>query len=159
MKTATLSEIKKELDHLKPHELLNLCIALAKYKKETKEYLGYLLFEAHNKRDFLNDVKKEIDEHFMNLSPQLNLYYVKKSLRKLLRYLLKYTRYADDKTLTAEVYIYFCLQLKKSGIPYQNSQLLVNLMAQQIKKINSIINTLHPDLQNDFLKDLEVLIN
>ena len=159
MKTATLSEIKKELDHLKPQELLNLCIALAKYKKETKEYLGYLLFEAHNKRDFLNDLKKEIDEHFMNLSPHLNLYYVKKSLRKLLRYLLKYTRYADDKTLTVEVYIYFCLQLKKSGIPYQNSQLLVNLMAQQIKKINSIINTLHPDLQNDFVKDLEVLIN
>ena len=159
MKTATLSEIKKELDHLKPQELLNLCIALAKYKKETKEYLGYLLFEAHNKRDFLNDVKKEIDEHFMNLSPQLNLYYVKKSLRKLLRILLKYTKYADDKALTAEVYIYFCLKLKKSGIPYQNSQLLVNLMAQQIKKINSVINTLHPDLQSDFVKDLEVLIH
>ena len=44
MKAAASSDIKKELEHLQPKELLDLCISLAKYKKECKEYLGFLLF-------------------------------------------------------------------------------------------------------------------
>lgn len=159
MKAAALSDIKKELEHLPPKELLDLCIALAKYKKDNKEYLGFLLFDAHDKLQFIKEVKEEIDEHFVALKLQLNLYYVKKSLRKLLRIITKYTKYVDDKALCAEMYIYFCNKLKTSGIPYHKSQMLVNLMEQQIKKINVLINTLHPDLQNDFLIDLEKILN
>ena len=159
MKAAALSDIKKELEHLQQKELLDLCIALAKYKKENKEYLGFLLFSAHDKLQFIKEVKEEIDEHFVALKSQSNLYYVKKSLRKLLRIISKYTKYVDDKALCAEMYIYFCTKLKTSGIPYHKSQMLVNLMEQQIKKINVLINTLNPDLQNDFLVDLEKIIN
>lgn len=159
MKAAALSDIKKELEHLQPKELLDLCISLAKYKKDNKEYLGYLLFDAHDKTEFIKNVKEEIDEHFDILRSQSNLYYVKKSLRKLLRIISKYTKYIDDKGLSAEMTIYFCTKLKNSGIPYHKSQMLVNLMEQQLKKINTLISTLHPDLQNDFLLDLEKIIN
>lgn len=159
MKAAGLSDIKKELEFLEPKKLLELCIALAKYKKDNKEYLGFLLFEEHDKTQFVKEVKLEIDEHFELLKTQSNLYYVKKSLRKLLRIITKYTKYVDDKGLSAEMYIYFCSKLKHSGIPYYKSQMLVNLMEQQIKKINSLITTLHPDLQNDYLNDLEKIIN
>jgi len=159
MKAAALSDIKKELEHLQPKELLDLCISLAKYKKECKEYLGFLLFESHDKNQFIKEVKEEIDEHFKALKTQANLYYVKKSLRKLLRILSKYVKYVDDKGLSAEMYIYFCAKLKNSGIPYHKSQMLVNLMEQQLKKINTLITTLHPDLQNDFLLDLEKINN
>jgi hypothetical protein len=159
MKAAGLSDIKKELEFLEPKKLLELCIALAKYKKENKEYLGFLLFEEHDKPQFIKEVKLEIDEHFELLKTQSNLYYVKKSLRKLLRIITKYTKYVDDKGLSAEMYIYFCTKLNNSGIPYHKSQMLVNLMEQQIKKINTLITTLHPDLQNDFLNDLEKINN
>ncbi|MBL7910645.1 MAG: hypothetical protein JNJ41_06300 [Bacteroidia bacterium] len=159
MKPAGLSDIKKELEFLEPKKLLELCIALAKYKKDNKEYLGFLLFEEHNKTQFVKEVKLEIDEHFEVLKTQANLYYVKKSLRKLLRIITKYTKYVDDKGLSAEMYIYFCAKLKHSGIPYHKSQMLVNLMEQQLKKINTLITTLHPDLQNDYLNDLEKIIN
>ncbi len=155
MKAAGISEIKKELEHLQQKDLLELCISLAKYKKDNKEYLGFLLFDAHDKQQFIKEVKEEIDAHFEALKQQSNLYYVKKSLRKVLRILSKYSKYADNKALSAEMYIYFCLKLKRSGIPYHKSQLLVNLMEQQVKKINTLINTLHPDLQNDFMPDLE----
>ncbi|MBA2611819.1 MAG: hypothetical protein H0U95_07615 [Bacteroidetes bacterium] len=159
MKAAALSDIKKELEHLQAKELLDLCISLAKYKKENKEYLGFLLFDAHDKVQFIKEVKEEIDAHFEQLRGQANLYYVKKSLRKLLRIMGKYTKFADDKGLAAEMYIYFCGKLKNSGIPYHKSQMLVNLMDGQLKKINSLITTLHPDLQNDFLLDLEKIIH
>jgi hypothetical protein len=159
MKAAALSDIKKELEHLQPKELLDLCISLAKYKKDNKEYLGYLLFDAHDKTEFIKGVKEEIDEHFETLKLQTNLYYVKKSLRKLLRIISKYNKYIDDKGLSAEMTIYFCTKLKNSGFPYHKSQMLVNLMEQQLKKINTLISTLHPDLQNDYLLDLEKIIN
>ncbi|MEO6305424.1 MAG: hypothetical protein ABIP51_19840 [Bacteroidia bacterium] len=159
MKAAGLSDIKKELEHLQQKELLELCISLAKYKKDNKEYLGFLLFESHDKLQFMKEVKNEIDAHFEEVKLQANLYYVKKSLRKLLRIITKYTKYVDDKGLSAEMHIYFCLKLKNSGIPYHKSQMLVNLMDGQIKKINTLMTTLHPDLQNDYLQDLEKIMN
>ncbi|MBC7696719.1 MAG: hypothetical protein H7141_14875 [Burkholderiales bacterium] len=157
MKTVTLHELKKELHELPPKQLAELCITLAKYKKDNKEFLDYLLFEAHDKNNFISGVKKEIDANFEELKNQPNLYYVKKSLRKLLRIITKYCRYVADKALAAELHIYFCQKLKASGIPYHKSQLLINMYEQQLKKINSLINALHEDLQQDYLNDLEKL--
>ena len=159
MKVSSISELKKELHELPQKQLVELCLSLAKYKKDNKEFLDYLLFQAHDKSSFVIAIKTEIDEHFEELKSQTNLYFVKKSLRKLLRIITKYTKYIDDKGLSAEMYIYFCTKLKFSGIPYHKSQMLVNLMEQQLKKINTLISTLHPDLQNDYLRDLEKIID
>jgi hypothetical protein len=155
MKSATLNELKKELIELPPKQLAELCISLAKYKKDNKEFLGYLLFESHDNAAFVAEIKLEIDSHFQELKNQSNLYYVKKSLRKLLRIITKYCKYIGDKALAADLHIYFCLKLKESGIPFQKSQLLVNMYAQQLKKINTLISTLHDDIQGDYSSDLE----
>jgi len=155
MKTASLSELKKELNDLPPKQLAELCVTLAKYKKDNKEFLDYLLFEADNKPNFVLEVKKEIDEHFDELKSQANLYYVKKSLRKLLRIINKYCKYVADKALAAELHIYFCEKLKNSRIPYKKSQLLVNMYEQELKKINTLISALHEDLRQDYMNDLE----
>lgn len=158
MKASSISELKKELNELPAKQLVELCLHLAKYKKDNKEFLDYLLFQAHDKSSFINAVKNEIDEHFSELKTQTNLYYVKKSLRKLLRIITKYCKYISDKALAAELHIYFCQKMKDSGIPYHKSQLLVNMYEQQIKKINTLINGLHEDLQQDYLNDLEKIL-
>ena len=132
-----------------------MCLSLAKYKKDNKEFLAYLLFQAQNKTDFLNDVKAEVDAYFLELKTQPSLYYVKKNLRKLLRVITKYNKYLNDKAISADLLIYFCKQLKNSGIPYKKSQLLVNMYEQQLKKINTLISGLHEDLRHDYLSDLE----
>jgi membrane-anchored protein YejM (alkaline phosphatase superfamily) len=158
MKTTTLNEIKKELQHLQQDDLVDLCLSLAKYKKDNKEYVAYLLFQAQNKTVFLNDVKAEIDDHFLELSPQTNLYYIKKSLRKLLRTISKFSKYLGDKALSVELYMYFCRKLKNSGIPFEKSPLLVNMYQQQLKKINSLVGGLHEDLQSDYHSELEKIL-
>ncbi len=155
MKTSTISELKKELVELPQKQLVDLCLHLAKYKKDNKEFLDYLLFQSHDKSSFVNTVKSEIDEHFEELKTQTNLYYVKKSLRKLLRLITKYCKYIADKALAAELHIYFCRKMKTSDIPYHKSQLLINMYEQQLKKINTLIKGLHEDLQQDYLNDLE----
>jgi hypothetical protein len=73
----------------------------------------------------------------------------------LLRVITKYNKYLNDKAISADLLIYFCKQLKNSGIPYKKSQLLVNMYEQQIKKINTLISGLHEDLRHDYLSDLE----
>lgn len=158
MKSSSLSEIKKELHELPPKQLLDLCLNLAKYKKDNKEYLDYLLFEAHDKANFVLQVKSEIDLHFSQIPDNQNLYLVKKGLRKLLRIITKYCKYLNDKAATAELHIYFCLKFKQSKIPYQKSQLLVNMFEQQLKKINTLINGLHEDLRQDYYTELEKII-
>ena len=107
--------------------------------------------------NFINNVKAQIDEQFNELKSQPNLYFVKKSLRKLLRIITKYCKYIADKGLAAELHIYFCKKFKTSGIPYQKSQLLINMYNQQLKKINTLIKALHPDLQADYSRELEDL--
>ncbi len=155
MKASSLHELKKELNELPSQQLVDLCVSLAKYKKDNKEFLDYLLFKAHDANAFVVEIKQEIDEHFLELRTQSNLYYVKKSLRKLLRILTKYCKYLGEKALAAELHIYFCQKLKASGIPFRKSQLLVNMYEQQLKKINSLIGALHEDLQSDYTRDLE----
>ena len=53
MKAATLNEIKQELTNLPSTRVLDLCLRLGRFKKENKELLTYLLFEAHNIPEFI----------------------------------------------------------------------------------------------------------
>lgn len=155
MKAASLHELKKELQELSPSQLAELCIALAKYKKDNKEYLGYLLFDAHDKSGFIQEVKKEVDGEFAVINSHSNLYHAKKSLRKILRTVNKYCKYLGDKALVAELHIYFCDKMKYCGLPFRRSQILLNLYERELKKIDTLVSALHEDLQNDYLNDLE----
>lgn len=157
MKSATVSEIKKELQTYAPAQLLELCLRLIKYKKDNKELLNYLLFEVNDEAAYIKNIKAEIDEQFalINLS---NLYFAKKSLRKILRTTNKYIKYSGSKQTEAELLIYFCATLKSSSINLENSTALLNLYQAQLKKITKAINGLHEDLQYDYQKELEKLM-
>jgi ferritin-like protein len=157
MKSHGLSDIRKELMELQPRDLIELCLKLAKFKTDNKELLGYLLFDAHGPREFLQKLKEETDQHFENLKTQNNLYYVKKSLRKIQRLINKYCKYMSDDSLTAELHIYFLLKLKESGIPFTKSEKIMNIYRQEMIKINALITSLHEDLRADYQSDLEKL--
>lgn len=155
MKAESLSEIKRELNQLEASHLVQLCLALAKYKKDNKDYLSYLLFRAHDRQAVLQEIRQEIDLEFEELKRQSNLYFAKKSLRRILRSISRYSKYLGDKAASAELYIHFCLSLKQSAIPFTRSPQLSNLYAQQVKKINTLVSALHEDLQGDYTNDLE----
>ena len=156
MKSASISDIKKELQTLSPSEMMQYCMRLAKYKKDNKELLNYLLFEAHDEEDFIKNMKQEIDLQFAEMNTS-NTYLAKKSLRKILRITNKHIKFSGHAQTAAELLIYFCASLKSSGIPINTSTALSNLYQMQLKKINKIIETMHEDLQYDYRKDLEEL--
>jgi len=156
MKAATINEIKQELNAVAPAKLLELCLRLAKYKKENKELLTYLLFEAHDEAAFIETVKQDMEEQFEAINHS-NLYFAKKSLRKILRTTAKYIRHTGSKQAEVELLLHFCRTLVNSPIPIQKNTVLNNLYQFQLKKIAKVIDTLHEDLQYDYLKELEKL--
>jgi hypothetical protein len=156
MKSATVFEIKDELLQLPPAKLVELCLRLVKFKKENKELLTYLLFESHDLDAYISLVKAETEDEFDGINSS-NLYFAKKSLRKILRNISKYIRYTGSKQAEIELLLHYCKTLKESGIPFEKSQALVNLFDQQLKKIRKAIDTLHEDLQYDYNRELEVI--
>jgi hypothetical protein len=157
MTSLSIHEIKQELVTLKPAELTNLCLRLARFKKENKELLTYLLFEAHDEDSYVRNVKKEIEELFETVN-QSQLYFAKKTLRKIVRVINKQSRYSGNKQTDIELRIFFCKTLKDTGIPFQQSPVLNNLYNGQLKKINAVLFTLHEDLQHDYQKEVSELL-
>ena len=156
MRSASVHELKQELLNMPAAELTELCLRLAKYKKENKELLTYLLFEAHDEEGFVRSLKKEIDDEFAQINHS-NLYYVKKTLRKILRIINKHIRYTGSAQVTVELLIYFCQSIKETGIPIQKNPIIANLYKGQVQKINKTLLALHEDLQHDYAREVAAL--
>lgn len=157
MKAASISDIKQELNNIPPAKLLDLCLRLAKYKKDNKELLNYLLFEAHDEQQYLANVKATMEDDFEAIN-KTNVYFAKKSLRKILRNTAKHIRYTSSKQAEVELLLHFCLLLQQSSIPIHGNLVLKNLYQFQIKKVARVVATLHEDLQYDYLKVLDNLV-
>jgi hypothetical protein len=153
MKAASLNEIRKQILTLDRAALENLCLTLARFKKDNKELLTYLLFEAQDEQAYIAGIKLEVDELFEDV-PKTNIYFVKKSIRKILRIINKQIRYSGAPLTELEVRIYFCLKMKSANIPLNTGTVLLNLYQQQLKKIRAALSKLPEDLHFDYERDL-----
>ncbi|RUA10633.1 MAG: hypothetical protein DSY82_04560 [Flavobacteriia bacterium] len=158
MKTASVKELKNELTYRSQAELVELCLRLSKFKKENKELLTYLLFESSDEDAFIRGVKEEIDRDFAMINTK-SYFYIKKSVRKILRNTKKYIRYSKKKETEVELLLYFCEKLKEMQPSYKNNVSLDNIFNRQIVTIKKAIATLHEDLQFDYGLELEELEN
>ena len=152
MIASSINEIKRELSTLEPETLLMLCMRMAKYKKENKELLTYLLFESHHEQTYIENIKEEITEQFKTLPS--NTYLLKKTLRKILRIANKQIKYSGAKQTELEVRIFFCTKMKEAHVPRQPGSVLFNMYQQQLKKINTVLGKLHEDIQGDYLREI-----
>ncbi len=157
MKTASLHELKTELKQHSAADVIDLCMHLVKYKKENKELLTYLLFEADDEQSYLRKVKELIDEQFENINKS-SLYLAKKTLRKVLRTTNKFIKYSGDKQTEIELLIYYCKKIKTSGIPLTANTVVGNIYKRQMLRINKVLNLLHEDLQFDYSIELKPLL-
>jgi vacuolar-type H+-ATPase catalytic subunit A/Vma1 len=157
MKSATLKALKDELGVRSHGELLELCLHLSKFKKENKELLTYLLFEASDEQAYIENVKIEIAEQFSLINTS-GYYYIKKSVRKILRMIKKYIRYSKKKETEVELMLYFCSMLKEMNPPMEKSVALHNLYKRQVESVRKAVATLHEDLQYDYELELEELL-
>lgn len=158
MKAIAAKELKQELTTRKPNELMDLCMRLARFKKENKELLTYLLFESSDEASYVESVKTEIDEQF-DLVNKKTPYLIKKSIRKILQNTKKYIRYSLKKETEVELLIYFCTKLRDFRPSMNRNVKLQNMYIKQVEMISNKIKHLHEDLQYDFNDELSRLIN
>ncbi|WP_166965306.1 hypothetical protein [Yeosuana marina] len=156
MKAVSVITIKKELQHRSSEELTQLCLRLSKFKKENKELLTYLLFESDNETGYIETVKAYVDEQFELINTN-SYFYIKKSVRKILKNIKKYVRYSLKKETEVELLLYFCQKLKNFSPSIRHNVTLTNIYQRQLLAIKKIVSTLHEDLQYDYNVLLEEL--
>jgi hypothetical protein len=158
MKAVSIKELKEELTNCTPKELRDLCLRLAKFKKENKELITYLLFESSDEELYIQNIKREIDEQFLLINRKSH-YLIKKSFRKILRTIRKYGRYSQKKETEVKLLIYFCKKLRKFTPSIKQNSGLENFYHRQIDAISKKITFLHEDLQFDYGTELKTLMD
>lgn len=157
-KSVSIKELKEELRQHSPGELLELCLRLSRFKKENKELLAYLLFDSSDEPAYIESVKSEIDEQF-ELVNRATSYFIKKSIRRILKNTRKYIRYSGKKETEVELLIYFCSKMNQFRPSIHRITALQNLFDRLIESIKKTILSLHEDLQFDYGKELDKLLN
>ena len=150
-----LQDIKKELQHLSSVQTAELILRLARYKKENKELLAYLLFDAGNEQAFIEKIKAEVGFMFSQLPSQS--YNAAKYLRKILRLIGKYTKFIGSKQAEIDLLLNFCynyIEYTDRKTSYKPMRLI---LMRQIIKIKTLVAKLHEDLQFDYTQDYNLL--
>ena len=157
MKFEKLTDIKKELSYKNIQELTDICLRLAKFKKENKELLNYLLFDSADPIRYAENVKLFLENDFKNL--QKNYYYSSKSLRKILKVMNRYIKYTASKTIELDLMIWFCTNFIKYADTRTSHKPLQAILIRQLDKIKMSIPKMHEDLQFDYQIEFDELID
>ncbi|MCF8465490.1 MAG: hypothetical protein K9G41_11655 [Flavobacteriales bacterium] len=156
MKSASLAEIRKELKNLSREEIIGLCEALIRYKRENKELLNYLLFESMDEDSYAAAIKEDVSEAFAATNTS-GFYLAKKSIRRALRIADKYIKYSERPETELDVRLHFCEEMNALDLNFKRSKVLVNLYERQVTKIEDAYSVLHQDLQFEFKSRVEAL--
>lgn len=156
MKAATVSQLKKELKYKSSDELEALCLRLARFKKENKELLTYLIFESEDEANYVEQVKESITAGFDEIN-RSSIYFIKKSIRRILRETKKYIRYSSEKETEVVLLLFFCECLGNFRPSLRENRAMMNLLDRQLVLIKTKIKGLHEDLQYDYNKELKIL--
>lgn len=149
MKPATIIELKKELRYRSQEQLIEYCMTMARFKLETKELLTYLVFESEDEILYVQSVKTYINTSFQEITAT-NFYFIKKSIRKILRQTKRFIRYSKKKETEAELLIYFCKVLAAFKPSIYKNKILTNMYNKQLELAMKAISKLHEDLRYDY---------
>ena len=156
MKAASIRDIKNELSSHTNQELQELCLRLGRFKKENKELLTYLLFDSFDEDSYVASIKNYMDESFETINTA-SFFYIRKSVRKILRNIKKFIRYSPKKETEVELLLYFCEKLRDFKPSIKRSSQLRNLYNRQLVLAKKVLQDLHEDLQFEFEEKLEDL--
>lgn len=148
MEKTTLSDIRKELVHCSREELVAIALRMARFKKENKEHLAYLLFEK-DEPEYIRGINTEISAALHDLK-RMNSLQVKKTLQKTLRTITKNKKFCLSKIYEMEVMLHFTELMQVKKIPHSSSTYISQFYFKQVLKLPKILAGLDPDLQTDY---------
>ena len=156
MKAASVVELREELEHLDKEKLKQLCLRLSRFKLENKELLTYLLFESEDESSYIQSIKNQLDTLFLDINTN-SYFYVKKSVRKIMRRIRKFARYSNQPETEVELLLYFCLKMQDITPSIFKNKTLTNIYNRQIESAQKKTKKLHEDLQYEYNLHIEDL--
>jgi hypothetical protein len=156
MKAVSVKELSHELLNRSHKELRDLCQRLARFKKENKELLTYLLFESSDEASYVESVKSDIDKQFEEVNRK-SPYFIKKGVRKILLNTKKYIRYSQNKKTEIDLLIYYCAGLRNFRPSIEKNKALRNLYLRQTELLREKLSSLHEDLRYDYETEINEL--
>jgi hypothetical protein len=157
MKAASIVTLRKALTHLDRQALQQLCLRLARFKLENKELLTYLIFESEDELQYIQSIKSQLDDLFDEINTK-RYFFIKKSVRKILRRIRKFSRYSNAQETEVELLLYFCCKMKTIQPSIFNNKTLTNLYNRQVEASRKKTLKLHEDLQYEYQLQIEKLI-
>ncbi len=157
MKADSISNIRTELRQTERADLIELCLKLARFKKENKEYLSYLLFQSNNELYFIEKAKEEIKTMFQEIVYS-HPFYTKKGLRKIIRNMDKIIRFSGKPATEVELRVSFCENYLEAKKKMKKPETYLLLFERQIIKIGTALTNLHEDIQFDYKERLNTIL-
>lgn len=158
MKASSISQIKKELQYSTKEELIEIVLRIGKYKVENKELLSYLLFDSSDEEGYIEKIKMYMDFQFEIINRE-NYYYIKKSVRKILRTTKRFIKYTKNIETETTLLIHFCRNLEEMDPSYKYNQVLTNMYQRQLGLIEKNLDKMHEDLSYDFRREVDTLVH
>lgn len=156
MDTASIKQLKDTLSTLGREELTGLLLRMVKFKKENKELLTFLLFEADDLDAYVYEISQEIKDEFENYRLK-TAYYKRKGCRRILRMLKKYIKYAADKEVEVRLLLAYVSMVAESKT-FITDRVIQKIAFRQLLLAEKSIVKLHEDLQYEYKLELEELI-
>jgi hypothetical protein len=157
MKASSISQIKKELKYASKEELIEIVLRIGKYKVENKELLSYLLFDSSDEQGYIDKIKVYMDFQFEIINRE-NYYFIKKSVRKILRVTKRFIKYSKNIETETTLLIHFYKNLEEMDPSYKYNQVLLNMYFRQLNLIEKNLEKMHEDLSYDFRREVDLLI-
>ena len=156
MDTASIKQLKDTLSTLGREELIGLLLRMVKFKKENKELLTFLLFEADDLDAYVHEITLLIKDEFENYRLK-TAYYKRKGCRRVLRMLKKYIKYTADKEVEVRLLLAYVSMVAESKT-FINDRVIQKIALRQLLLAEKSIVKLHEDLQYEYKLELEELM-
>lgn len=156
MDTASIKQLKDTLSTLGREELTRLLLRIVKFKKENKELLTFLLFEADDLDAYVYEISLEIKDEFENYRLK-TAYYKRKGCRRILRMLKKYIKYAADKEVEVRLLLAYVTIVAESKT-FITDRVIQKIAFRQLLLAEKSIVKLHEDLQYEYKLEFEELM-
>ena len=159
-KNPTLAQLKKEIQTLPAEKIIALITKLGKFNALNKQLITYELFDAETPETYISDLKVEINDA-LNLIKLDSWYNQKKTFKKFMKTIGNYKKIMANNEMELQMHlaiatkIYHILTHEKYDINF----IIEAQLFKSIALIKKLIDTLHQDLQYDYLKQYKKLVN
>ena len=115
-----------------------------------------MLFDAQNETQFVEQIKNFINDEFAEINTK-NYYWMRKSIRKVLKDIKKYIRFSKNKDTEIELLLHFLAQMLQLQPDVMKDKRLRNLYERNLLMVDKKISGVHEDLQYDYQLQREKL--